>query len=343
MLLTSVPIVLMVIFILFVCWMNGRGLEYAEKVESIMNNAIIPLVRDLVTWILQIIIFLLSMILKKTKKNNKALAVIANIMRFSAAFSFMFLLSTMGLYAYTEMVIADYEQKEKNEDISIGMGSIDENRPIRNDTEFVWEENIYVENVNQYFNGKIKKEDEKKYIIVLIQEYLEQFLESSSEYLGDDLNYNKFVKQANDYNKAFSKDYDLRVQKTLRDKERECRINADQCYKNSGNRMLIGNTENELARIEMEMQIDGWEDHYEIALVYYIKGLACAIEEENGGIYAIEIDGERKSSVIKNWEHIFENYKIIEDIQDSNTNLNGRAQILKEVCEEIDIEQYRKF
>lgn len=331
-------IVALTINICIGCWINDlnrESLYHAKAAKEFLDKVGFTIVGGTATAFLTAA---LSAWNNKKKQNNwptiavsGMIAVIISIVMLGS--------STIILYAKTQRAIADYNYNKENTKIENGEQA-EEDKPVRNNVEFVWEEDPFVEDLGKYYTGTISEEEKEEYVLRLIQEYLgdsQTIPEGYFDELGD---YNGFIGQANDYNDAFDAEHALEVQKTQRENERNCRISADQCYRNSENRMLIGNTENELAKIEMQLEINGWEKHYENALFYYIKGLVCAIREEKAGIYMKGKAGEVTDSVEMNWEHIMDSFETIKWIQDSNADASGTAEMMRDVCERIDIEQY---
>lgn len=156
---------------------------------------------------------------------------------------------------------------------------------IRNSKIFIWENDIYIEELSVYYTGeseKITDEQQITYRCNLLEEYRNNRLESATQVNQEELssrNYEELTQEANEYYQAFefcnTSGFEDSVKLTNLKCSRKARINADSYKKNSENQRLIAVQIIDIGQIEMKSV----EETYEPALEWEIKGYGQALVE----------------------------------------------------------------
>ncbi len=155
----------------------------------------------------------------------------------------------------------------------------------RNEKSFIWENDIYIEDLSVYYTGeseKITDEQQITYRCNLLEEYRNNRSESATQVNQEELNsrnYEELTQEANEYYQAFefcnTSGFEDSVKLTNLKCSRKARINADSYKKNSENQRLIAVQIIDIGQIEMKSV----EETYEPALEWEIKGYGQALVE----------------------------------------------------------------
>ena len=187
--------------------------------------------------------------------------------------------------------LAEAEEREKKEAIKAGILTTDQEVAevsvtlIRNEKSFIWENDIYIEDLSVYYTGESEKITDEQQIIYrcnLLDEYRNNRSESVTQENQDESrlqNYEKFTQRANEYYQAFefcnTSDFENSVKLTNLKCSKKARTNADSYKKNSENQRLIAVQIIDIGQIEMKSV----EEIYEPALEWEIKGYGQALVE----------------------------------------------------------------
>lgn len=147
----------------------------------------------------------------------------------------------------------------------------------RNEKSFIWENDIYIEDLSVYYTGeseKITDEQQITYRCNLLEEYRNNRSESATQVNQEELNsrnYEELTQEANEYYQAFefcnTSGFEDSVKLTNLKCSRKARINADSYKKNSENQRLIAVQIIDIGQIEMKSV----EETYEPALEWETK------------------------------------------------------------------------
>lgn len=189
------------------------------------------------------------------------------------------------------VMFAEVEEREKKEASTVDILSTNQDVTelsvtlIRNAKTFVWENDIYIEDLSVYYTGeseKISDEQQIAYRCNLLEEYKNNRSESAAQVSQDELssvNYEKLTQEANEYYQAFefcnTSGFEDSVKLTNIECSKKARINADSYKKNSENQRLIAVQIIDIGQIEMKSV----EETYEPALEWEIKGYGQALVE----------------------------------------------------------------
>lgn len=187
--------------------------------------------------------------------------------------------------------LAEAEEREKKEAIKADILTTDQEVAevsvtlIRNEKSFIWENDIYIEDLSVYYTGESEKITDEQQIIYrcnLLDEYRNNRSESVTQENQDESrlqNYEKFTQRANEYYQAFefcnTSDFENSVKLTNLKCSKKARTNADSYKKNSENQRLIAVQIIDIGQIEMKSV----EEIYEPALEWEIKGYGQALVE----------------------------------------------------------------
>lgn len=169
------------------------------------------------------------------------------------------------------------EESVSNQEVSITL--------TRNAKTFIWEDDIYIEDLSGYYTGKIEKITEEQQITYrsnLLDEYRNNRSKSIDQKDQGELsmrNYEKLTQEANEYYQVFefcnTNDLDDKVKLTNLNCSKKARIDADSYEKNSENQRLIAAQIIDIGQIKMQSV----EEIYEPALEWQIKGYGQALVE----------------------------------------------------------------
>ena len=187
--------------------------------------------------------------------------------------------------------LAEAEEREKKEAIKADILTTDQEVAevsvtlIRNEKSFIWENDIYIEDLSVYYTGESEKITDEQQIIYrcnLLDEYRNNRSESVTQENQDESrlqNYEKLTQRANEYYQAFefcnTSDFENSVKLTNLKCSKKARTNADSYKKNSENQRLIAVQIIDIGQIEMKSV----EEIYEPALEWEIKGYGQALVE----------------------------------------------------------------
>ena len=187
--------------------------------------------------------------------------------------------------------LAEAEEREKKEAIKADILTTDQEVAevsvtlIRNEKSFIWENDIYIEDLSVYYTGeseKISDEQQITYRCNLLEEYKNNRLESVTQENQDESrlqNYEKLTQRANEYYQAFefcnTIGFDNEVKLTNLESSKKARIDADLYKKNSENERLVAVQIIDIGQIGMKSV----EETYEPALQWEIKGYGQALVE----------------------------------------------------------------
>lgn len=187
--------------------------------------------------------------------------------------------------------LAEAEEREKKEAIEADILTTDQEVAevsvtlIRNEKSFIWENDIYIEDLSAYYKGEVEKITEEQQITYrcnLLDEYRNNRSESITQENQDELssqNYEKLTQKANEYYQAFefcnTSGFDNEVKLTNLESSKKARIDADLYKKNSENERLVAVQIIDIGQIGMKSV----EETYEPALEWEIKGYGQALVE----------------------------------------------------------------
>ena len=187
--------------------------------------------------------------------------------------------------------LAEAEEREKKEAIKADILTTDQEVAevsvtlIRNEKSFIWENDIYIEDLSVYYTGESEKITDEQQIIYrcnLLEEYRNNRSESATQVNQEELssrNYEELTQEANEYYQAFEfcniSGFEDSVKLTNLKCSRKARINADSYKKNSENQRLIAVQIIDIGQIEMKSV----EEIYEPTLEWEIKGYGQALVE----------------------------------------------------------------
>lgn len=173
----------------------------------------------------------------------------------------------------------DTSKEESTEELPVTL--------IRNEKSFIWENDIYIEDLSVYYTGeseKITDEQQITYRCNLLEEYRNNRSESATQVNQEELslrNYEELTQEANEYYQAFefcnTSGFEDSVKLTNLKCSKKARINANSYKKNSENQRLIAVQIIDIGQIE----IKSVEETYEPALEWEIKGYGQALVEMN--------------------------------------------------------------
>lgn len=203
--------------------------------------------------------------------------------------------------------------------------------PKRNDNDFVWEDDVFIEDISKYYDGTINEEEEDKYILELLKEYFENQDEDgmyNRTYEDETALANQYYKQ---YLHAVDEGYALAVQHNALYQSKVNRKEANISSKVAANLKDLGNTEVELGELEKNMGNENWQNQYVDALGHYIKGLKCSIREVELGWY-----DTKKEMSDDLWEHIVSTYEEIDDFTTTDGTIEERAKKIVGILKNVE-------
>lgn len=241
-----------------------------------------------------------------------------------------------GAAAWNVMHVEENHDKKDSETEEVDKEQV--KVPMRNEIEFVWENDIFIDNVSKYYDKPISKEEEDKYILELLKEDFEnnKYNVQESRNGGEFSDaYEQAISLANQYyaqyQNAVNQKFDLAVQYNELYQSKTERVVANDADKVSANLRELGNTEKMLGNLEEEMENTAWQTRYFNALKYYIEGIKCSVQEVDLGWY--KTNKESKEVL---WQHILKTY---DEISYFDTAEGIRAVKVAKLLENINIIQ----
>ncbi len=165
--------------------------------------------------------------------------------------------------------------------------------PKRNKKEFVWEEDIYIGDLSEYYDGDIDEKDEERYIRELI---LEDLSHMTNGEVKDKTSFSE------DYSiKTTAANYSFELYLDIKDgpypEENienalqvaiDYRKRADDSQRVSGNLRQLGMLKDTLGDWKYERGKSDWEKAYEESLKYYILSIKHAVKEVENKLFSTE-------------------------------------------------------
>lgn len=230
--------------------------------------------------------------------------------------------------AWNVMHAEEENEKEKqNKEGDTDEEQVETKVPVRNGTVFVWEEDVFIEDVSKYYDGPINPEDEDQYILALLKEDIENSIANAADAEGRGIfkgDYEKKTALANQYYNqylnAIEQGYDLTVQYNELCESKTKRVEANISDNVAANLKELGSTEIELGNLENQMEYKEWQEKYVDALQHYIMGFKCAIQEVELGWY--NTDEELKETL---WQRIVTTYDLISQFDTEEGIMAARA------------------
>lgn len=313
----------------------NMNLNHAEAVTKVLT-IILPVgfAGDAIIYLLQ----------KKSDKQEEqdSPQLYKTVTRFFMIWLAVYVVCAFGMYTKAEFKIAHYKDTQEAEENADAPeeSEPEDDKPVRNGTEFVWEEDLFITDLSLYYDydEESVEIDEDAYALGLILEYLDGIEEA--EAISQKTKYNALTAQANEFDRlyieAVKNNYSLETQKIQKENERGLRIDANTYLEDAENLMLTGNIENTLSGLDKDLNLQSYPEHYEKALFYYIKGLKCAIANIRAG-NSKEYNANAAKEI---WGYIMEDYAKISEIQLADAQEDLSAQKIADVCQRIDIESY---
>lgn len=223
---------------------------------------------------------------------------------------FMFPL-TIAAYAKVDEPKETARHSEDNLSHSVDLETVRQEEsvlPKRNGKAFVWEEDIYIDDLSEYYDGEIDEKDEVCYIRKLILEDLSHMKKGEvKDMSGFSEDYSVKTTRANysfelyhDIKDGSYPEENIENALMVAIKYREL---ADSSQRVSGNLRQLGMLKDTLGDWNYKRGKNSWEKDYEESLQYYILSLKHAIKEVEYGLFSTE-----QSQIEDNWDAVIKEY-----------------------------------
>lgn len=245
----------------------------------------------------------------------------------------------VSVAAWNVMHAEEEGEKEKQDKDDTDEEQVKTKVPKRNRTAFVWEEDVFIEDVSKYYDAPINPEDEEQYILALLKEDIENSIAEVADVKGGGIFEDDYEKKTalanqyyNQYLNAVAQGFDLTVQYSELCESKTKRVEANISDKVAANMKELGSTEIELGDLENQMEHKKWQEKYVDALQHYIMGFKCAIQEVELGWY--NTDEELKETL---WQRIITTYDCISQFDKAEGIMAARADKIGSLLKTADI------